>query len=562
MLTFFRWSLVQLILSAPALAAPMQDRLVWLFDLDLEKPADVDRAEKVLTAGAAHGINGAVLSIELKGLADESGGSHDGLARVMKTCEALKVELIPAAFSFGYGGPFLGRNRNLAEGLQVKDALFVAGPDGRARFTADPPVRIENGGFEEHQGDRFAKFGFHDAPGVISFADTAIRHGGATSIRLTNFASDPHGHGRVHVEVSVHPDRCYRVTLWAKSQALGPKDGFHVEVLAPGEGERALSHKSFDLPPTSDWTKCSLLFNSRGEAKAELYAGVWEGKSGTLWLDDLSMEEVGPVNPLRRPGTPVVVKGDPSTGLRAGDGVTYEEGKDFARLEDPELHPWSDDKPALDLTLLPGGRIKPGTRLRVSWYHPMIVYHGQVGVCMAEPQIYDIVDEEARALVARLHPRRILLNMDEIRFGGTCDACRGKDMARLLGDSVSRIAAILRKYDPAIGLYCWSDMFDPNVNAHGNYYFVNGDYTGSWKYLPKDITMAVWGGDAMPRSFAFFAEQGFKVLGACYYDADDLKSSKEWVELARKYPNVRGLMYTTWEGKYDLLPGFGDLLKE
>jgi len=281
---------------------------------------------------------------------------------------------------------------------------------------------------------------------------------------------------------------------------------------------------------------------------------MWEGKGGTLWFDDLVVEEVGPVNPLRRPGTPVTVKGE--------DGTVFSEGVDFARLENPNLHPWTEDKPALDLKLLPGGRIAPGARLRVSWYHPMIVYHGQIGVCMAEPQIYEIVEAEAKALVEHLHPKRVLLNMDEIRFGGTCDACRGKDMAKLLGDSITRIAGILRRQDPAIGIYCWSDMFDPNHNAHGNYYFVDGDYTGSWKYIPKDITMAIWGGEAPPKSFAFFAEQGFKVLGACYYDASDLKQSKDWVDLARKYPNVRGLMYTTWEGKYDLLAGFGDLLRK
>ncbi len=548
-------TLLALILSCSrqAAAAPLEDRWVWLFDLDFEKAADLDRTEKILTDGAAHGINGAVLSIELKGLADQSGAYRQGLDRIRKKCNDLKIELIPGAFSFGYGGPFLGRNRNLAEGLQVKDALFVAGADGRARFTADPPVTVDNGGFETFKGQRVSGLDFQDEPGVISFVDTKVHHGGKASIRLEHFTKDPHGHGRIHLGVPVHPDRCYRVTLWAKSKDLAPNRNFNIEMLAPGEGERALSYERSNLPATSDWKKLTFLFDSREFDKAELYAGIWEGKAGTLWLDDLSVEEVGPVNPLRRPGTPVVVKGE--------DGTVFTEGADFAKLEDPELHPWTGDKPALDLTLPAGSRIKPGNRLRVSWYHPVIVYDGQVGVCMAEPEIYRIVDEEARALVAALHPKKVLLNMDEIRFGGTCDACRGKDMAKLLGESVARIAATLHRYDPTIGVYCWSDMFDPNHNAHGNYYFVNGDYTGSWKYLPKDITMAIWGGEAPAKSFAFFADQGFKVLGACYYDAADLKDVNDWVELAHKYPNVRGLMYTTWEGKYDLLPGFGDLLK-
>jgi hypothetical protein len=103
-------------------------------------------------------------------------------------------------------------------------------------------------------------------------------------------------------------------------------------------------------------------------------------------------------------------------------------------------------------------------------------------------------------------------------------------------------------------------MFDPHHNARGHYYHVRGDYTGSWAHLPKDLVMTVWGGEANPKSFEFLAGEGFRILGACYYDAATLDQVKDWMDLARKHPAVRGLMYTTWEGRYDLLPAFGDLL--
>ena len=70
-----------------------------------------------------------------------------------------------------------------------------------------------------------------------------------------------------------------------------------------------------------------------------------------FWLDDWSVEEVGPINVLHRPGTPVTV--------RSEDGaVVYAEGKDYAPLQDPNLNPWRDDGEALPLKLLPGGRIR------------------------------------------------------------------------------------------------------------------------------------------------------------------------------------------------------------
>jgi hypothetical protein len=49
---------------------------------------------------------------------------------------------------------------------------------------------------------------------------------------------------------------------------------------------------------------------------------------------------------------------------------------------------------------------------------------------------------------------------------------------------------------------------------------------------------------------------------ACYYDADNLDEVKGWLQLARRLSRVRGFMYTTWERKYQLLPDFGNLIKE
>jgi hypothetical protein len=262
---------------------------------------------------------------------------------------------------------------------------------------------------------------------------------------------------------------------------------------------------------------------------------------------------VGPINVLHRPGTPVTVRSD--------DGATtFAEGKDYAALTDPNLQPWHDDKDALPLKILPGGGIHDGDRLRVSWYHSMIVHDSQVSVCMAEPALYEIYDHEAKLLAEKLQPRSVLLNMDEIRMGGTCKACAGRNMGELLGECITKQAAILRTHIPSVEIYIWSDMLDPNHNAHGNYYLVNGDYTGSWQHVPRNLIMAVWGGEPNAKSLRFFADQGFRTLVACYYDADDLKDVQGWLDIATPIRKVRGFMYTPWEKKYALLPDFGDLL--
>ena len=157
-------------------------------------------------------------------------------------------------------------------------------------------------------------------------------------------------------EIAVRPNRQYRVSVWVKSDQLAPAGVFRVQVLAT-DG-RALAPWDPKLPATTDWRKLTLGFNSAGYDKVRIYAGVWGGESGRFWVDDFSVEEVGLVNVLRRPGTPIAVRGE-------ADGTTYDEGVDFAAIADRQLNfRFDHDGPAI--RLLPGSRIQDGERLRVT----------------------------------------------------------------------------------------------------------------------------------------------------------------------------------------------------
>ncbi len=533
--------------SVPAATHP--DRLVWVFGWGLGRDRDVTEITQLLQTAAKHGINGAMVSFGLDSLCKRDADYFRRLETIRLTCERLQIELIPAVFSVGYGGGILSHDRNLAEGLPVVDAPFVVKGE-KAQFEPDASVRVVNGGFEESTENKLRGFGFHDQPGEISFVDTEVKHSGRASVRMQNFTANPHGHGRINQEVRVQPHRCYRLSVWVKTEGLAPAHGFQMLALA---GDRNIAPRQFDLPATGDWRKLTMLFNSLSLDKVRIYAGIWGGKTGRFWLDDWTLEEVGPIQVLHRPGTPVTV--------RSADGTTtYAEGKDYAPLRDPNLNPYRVDAPELPLTLLPGTRISDGQRLRVSWYHPMLIHESQVTICMAEPAIYEIMDHEMKLLAARLHPRRVMLNMDEIRMGGTCRACAGRNLGALLGECITKQAQVIRRYAPDAAVYIWSDMLDPHHNAHGDYYLAEGDFTGSWNHVPKDLIIAVWGGAPREKSLRFFAEQGFQTLVACYYDADDLRETKEWMAMAKPLPNVRGFMYTPWTRKYDLLPAFADML--
>jgi hypothetical protein len=533
-----------------AMGQGVRDRFVWIFGWGLTRDEDVPQIIAVLEEAARHGYNGAVLSANLDALCKQPPEYFRRLKQVKDACDRLKLELIPSVFSVGYGGGVLWHDSNLAEGMPVKDALFVV-RGNEARHVPDPPVSVANGGFEEYEGYHMRAFAFHDEPGTVSFPDTQVAHSGKASLRFENFRAQPAGNARVMQEVRVRPYRCYRMSVWVKTEGLQPSANLRMLVLA---GDRDLAPRTFSVPATSDWRKLTMIFNSLANEKVLVYVGVWGGQSGKFWVDDWTLEEVGPVNVLRRPGTPVTVKSEDGS-------ITYQEGKDYAPLTDPNFSAWravEHDAPALKL--LPGSRIRDGQRLRVSWYHPMLIYDSQVTVCMAEPALYEIFEHEAKLLWEHLRFQKVILSMDEVRMGGTCAACAGKDMAKLLGECVTRQVQILRKVNPKVQVYIWSDMFDPNHNAHANYYLVQGDFTGSWKHMPKDLIIAVWGGAPRAESLRFFEKEGFRTLIACYYDAPHLEEVKGWQQLAQKTKGVTGFMYTTWERKYDLIGEFAKLL--
>ncbi len=323
----------------PGAAEPYADRFVWVFGWGLGSDGDVAEMSRVLQTASQHGFNGAVVSFGLDTLCKQPPDYFRRLNEVKEVCEQNRLELIPAVFSVGYGGGVLSHDRNLAEGLPVEDAPFLV-RGGEARLVSGNAAQIVNSGFEVYSGNKFKGFDFHDQPGEISFVNTQVKHSGEASLRLENFTANPHGHGRVMQTIRVQPHRCYRMRVWVKTEGLQPPNAFNL--LALTANDREIAPREFHLASTGDWKKITMLFNSLNYSQIRLYAGLWGGKAGKVWLDDWAVEEVGPVNVLYRPGTPVTV--------RSEDGaVTYAEGKDYAPLEDPQLNPWREDREALPL---------------------------------------------------------------------------------------------------------------------------------------------------------------------------------------------------------------------
>ena len=61
-------------------------------------------------------------------------------------------------------------------------------------------------------------------------------------------------------------------------------------------------------------------------------------------------------------------------------------------------------------------------------------------------------------------------------------------------------------------------------------------------------------------SLAHFSGLGLRTFAGAYYDGDTLDNPVGWLEAIERTSNASGIMYTTWQSKYGLLAGFGDLV--
>jgi hypothetical protein len=400
-------------------------------------------------------------------------------------------------------------------------------------------------------------------PGEFVVADGTIFQKGKKALRFENFKKASGETVSLHQRVTVKPYRCYRISCFIKAENLRPSDpfgdsNFQLKVLG-GEEKRPLQFENPKLSPNDDWHRVCVAFNSWGYDSVEIIPSMSGGGEGKFWIDDLRVEEVGLVNLLRRPGTPLVVKSETT-------GMVYEEGRDYGEVNDPQLNfRWDHEGPPLPL--LPGTRIREGELLRVSFYHGTRIYNDQTPICMSEPKVYEIWEKGVRLTHEALTPRYYLLNMDELRTGGSCEVCRKRQltMGQILGDTLTRQQRIIRAVNPRAEVFVWSDMLDPNHNAKPDrkwYYLAEGTYTDAWKYTPRDLNIICWYYEVREASLKHFSSLGFQTMAGSYYDADTLENPKGWLRSLDQTPGARGILYTTWLNKYDLLGPFGNLVSK
>ncbi len=507
-----------------ASAAPTARELWFYQATNLLVDNNIDALEALWRRAAAEGYTHVLLADSKFARLNEMPPRYfEHVQRVKQLAKSLHMQIVPAVFPVGYSNDILSQDPNLAEGLPVRDQPLVV-RNNQALPAPDSSIALT---------------------GRMLFKDDAVALAGRTAT-ITN---NP-GNARFTYQRALPRFRCYRVSVWIKTNGYSGTP--EIKALADGA---SLQYQSLAVKPTQDWKQYHVIFNTLDHNSINLYFGVWGQGRGTLQWRDWSIEEVALLNVLRRDGTPCVVRhvGD--------DGKTLREGIDYDPIIDPGLgtKPWRGEydvdhaPPILKTHGLPDG-----TRLLVSWYHPVIFNAGQVSACPSAPAFDALLADQARRMKALWDARGYMMSHDEIRALGWDESCLKRKLTpgKILADNARRCVELLKGSKVCV----WSDMFDPFHNAVNNYYLVNGDLTGSWEGLDPSVNIVNWNFGHRDQSLRFFADKGHPQIIAGYYDHPPGRI-RQWLASADKIPSVVGVMYTTWERNYADLEAFARLCR-
>jgi hypothetical protein len=334
------------------------------------------------------------------------------------------------------------------------------------------------------------------------------------------------------------------VSALIKTDALSGHPGIHVS-----DGQASLQWQGIHDRPTQDWTASDVIFNSLDHSEVTVEFAASPGLKGGLQWKDWSIEEVGLVNVLRRPGAPCIVKLEET-------GKVLVEGIDYDPVVDPHMGnvPYAGEYQAYHTPPAIHTKLPDGTRLRVSWYHPAIFGDGGVPICFSEAKTSALLAEQARRLKEIWEAPRYMLARYEYRVCNWDDCCQSRKLTpgQLIAASLQERVKL---FQPAHALVM-GDMFEPNYHGGNRPYFLaNGSVANSWEGLAKDVLVINANYRARDASLKFFADRGNPQLISAY-DDKNFSQVAEWITSAKKVTGVAGFMYASVMRDYSGLEKF------
>ncbi len=220
--------------------------------------------------------------------------------------------------------------------------LFLAFGFAGAAFSASADPMIPNGGFErwdevKNPQTNIAKFpdnlkpegwspGNHrpnqSIPQTSEAAkDTTVKHGGEASIRLTCTAPTSMPNQAATWDIKVTPEKYYRLSAWVKGENIQPDPKARTAgaimtfSTAPAKNfwqRQYMEISVFQPSGTFEWKQVSKIYNVMRNCDRLLVAFALQNASGTLWVDDVTLEESSEEEFLKQEESEITAKQKPS----------------------------------------------------------------------------------------------------------------------------------------------------------------------------------------------------------------------------------------------------------
>lgn len=493
------WVFTMLATSLIAAGKPFTHRFVYA-NIGMQRRV-IDTCIGRMKAAASLGYNGyIVINHEDNHLENVSQDYLNNVNRTVAEAKKLNMALIPRHFNnydVGY------EDFNLSEAFPVRNTKFVVA-NGEARAVSDHGAGFMNGDFETFTGNK------PDGWQLVSMPNATIDKNGPKSGQACLRISGGGKFARIKQRVALKPFRAYRLSVWVRTKDF--RNWKSALFLVNGGALLNRGSRPFGTPldevnrgiwttlsVTHGWRLSQCDFNSQNNTSATIEFVVSSARGnqvGTLWLDDMRMEEVGLFETVRTRTRPITV--------RSADGsTTYKEGTDY--VVDPKCNSFTVESFWYEghLKIPQGSPIQNGQELRVDWYQMADVagVYPEGNYCIGET--WDALRKNVMQMDSIYQQNKwMFLGMSEWRTAFWDDQCELYPKARTAGEYMAEMLRtthnLIWETSPGRELYMWNDMYDPYHNAWKPYGMTNGGCLETWKNMDTNIVIMNWNACGLP----------------------------------------------------------------
>ena len=181
---------------------------------------------------------------------------------------------------------------------------------------------------------------------------------------------------------------------------------------------------------------------------------------------------------------------------------TYRENLDYEVIEGSIVYPYSTDARPSKILRVPGGSIKNGETVLVSYDYVVrkcSFAEWSIPYCPSSERTYEIMNSVIKNTIETFGPKYIDIGHDEIRGMNRDSRCLKRNLtnAQLLAEDINKLYSMAKTYDPEVKLLMWSDMLNPWHNGGDENYQVQfggkkGKTSHAIDFIPKDIIILLW----------------------------------------------------------------------